>query len=135
MPHRFVLELRLAASVAGQGRAAPVLWRLADQWNLELAVGLSALQGSGVDNSASFTGNDLADVVSTPFLTDRSRGQKIRKWFSTEAFKVNARRDLRHIGTQHPARAGTVQYRFLGGEELSVSEHLLCSIALNCSTH
>ena len=90
VPHRFVLNYvwQLPSPHSGALRQIFGGWQTSGIWNWQSGFPLSV--SSGVDNSASFTGNDLADVLATPFLTDGSRGQKIRKWFSTEAFKVNA---------------------------------------------
>jgi len=41
---------------------------------------------SGEDDSLSGVGNDLADVISKPSLTSGPLGQRVNKWFTTEAF-------------------------------------------------
>lgn len=46
---------------------------------------------TGVDNSYSGINQDRVDVIGDPDLPgDRSRGEKIAKWFNTAAFKQNA---------------------------------------------
>lgn len=46
---------------------------------------------TGVDNSRSGIGQDRVDIVGNPRISgDRSRGERIARWFNTDAFKENA---------------------------------------------
>src|SRR5262245_14016552 len=46
---------------------------------------------SGIDNSLSGINSDRADIIGNPSLPDdRSKGQKIARWFNTDAFSINA---------------------------------------------
>ena len=89
VPHRFVLNYvwQLPSPASGKLRHIVGGWQTSGIWNWQTGFPLSVT--SGVDNSGSFTGNDLADVLSTPSLTSGSQADKIRKWFSTESFRVN----------------------------------------------
>ena len=88
VPHRFVLNyVWELPSPSGSLRHVLGGWQSSGIWSWQSGFPLSI--SSGVDNSGSFVGNDLADVASKPQLTSGSRGQKIAKWFTTESFRVN----------------------------------------------
>jgi hypothetical protein len=124
VPHRFVLNYvwQLPSPAKGALRQVFGGWQTSGIWNWQSGFPLSI--GSGVDNSASFTGNDLADVLSTPFLTDGSRGQKIRKWFSTEAFKVNAPGTYGTSGRNILRGPGRFNIDFSAAKSFSIREHV-----------
>ena len=63
-------------------------------------------------------------MVSTPFLTDGSRGQKIRKWFSTEAFKVNAPGTYGTSGRNILRGPGRFNIDFSAAKSFSIREHV-----------
>jgi len=90
VPHRFVLNYvwQLPSPASGAMRYIFGGWQTSGIWNWQAGFPLNVI--SGVDNSGSFTGNDLADVIATPYYTTSSQGDKIKKWFSTEAFRTNA---------------------------------------------
>jgi len=89
VPHRFVFngvwnlpspKDRWVKSIFGR-------WQMSGIWNWQSGYPLTI--GSGVDNSATGIGNDLADVVSKPTYTTGSKAAKIQKWFSTDSFRPN----------------------------------------------
>ena len=46
---------------------------------------------SGIDNSLSGINADRADIVGNPAISgDRTKGQRIARWFNTDAFAINA---------------------------------------------
>ncbi len=58
---------------------------------LTLQSGLPFSVTSGVDNARTGTGNQLADRLGDPRLpSDRSRSDRVQRWFNTDAFGVNA---------------------------------------------
>jgi hypothetical protein len=59
-------------------------WQTSGIWNWQSGFPLTL--ASGEDRSRSGTGNDSVDVISTPGYTSGSRGERIAKWFTTEAF-------------------------------------------------
>ena len=63
-------------------------WQTTGIWNWQSGFPLTIT--SGEDDSLSGVGNDLADVLSKPSLTSGSRGQRVSKWFTTQAFKTAA---------------------------------------------
>jgi hypothetical protein len=67
--------------------------QVVDGWELTgiqtLRSGLPFTVASGVDNSLTSLGNDTANVIGTPSLTQGSKGQKISEWFNTAAFAAN----------------------------------------------
>jgi hypothetical protein len=90
VPHRFVLsgvweipspQTNWAKSIFGH-------WQMSGIWNWESGFPLTV--NSGVDNSATGIGLDLADIVSKPTYTSGSKAAKIHEWFSTSSFRVNA---------------------------------------------
>jgi hypothetical protein len=90
VPHRFVLHYvwQLPSPKSGALRYLLGGWQSSGIWNWQSGFPLSVY--SGVDNSGSFVGSDLADLLSSPSLTSGSRSQKIAKWFTTESFDINA---------------------------------------------
>jgi hypothetical protein len=92
LTHRFVTSFiwelpRLAQSaplhtlVGGWGLQGIVTWQS----------GLPFTVRCGCDNSRTGTGADTPDQVATAFLPDdRSRGEKLARWFNTDAFVPNA---------------------------------------------
>ena len=126
-------ELRLADAVTGLWRIAAHPWGLANQRHLELAAGFPLSVTSGVDNSGSFTGNDLADLISTPSLTSGSRGEKIRKWFSTEAFRVNAPGTYGTSGRNILRGPGRFNIDFSAAKSFPFGRMSGCNIVWNCS--
>ena len=54
---------------------------------------------SGVDNSQAATNADRADLIGNPFLdTGRARGELIRQYFNTAAFRANAAGTFGNVG-------------------------------------
>ncbi len=62
-------------------------WETSAIWNWQSGFPLNI--DSGEDNSLTEIGNDQADLISTPRQTNGSRGDRIRKWFTTESFRTN----------------------------------------------
>lgn len=90
VPHRLVLNFVWELPSPKEGAMRHLLggWQLSGIWNWQSGFPLSI--ASGEDNSGSFVGGDLADVIDRPRLIEGSREDKIRKWFTTEAFRSNA---------------------------------------------
>jgi hypothetical protein len=124
VPHRFVLNSVWQLPSPASGAMKHILggWQTTGIRNWQSGFPLSVT--SGVDNSASFTGNDLADVVSTPSLTSGSRDQKIRKWFSTEAFRVNAPRTYGTSGRNILRGPGRFNIDFSAAKSFAIREHV-----------
>jgi hypothetical protein len=121
VPHRFVLNyVWQLPSPSGGLRHILGGWQTTGIWNWQSGFPLSIT--SGVDNSGSFVGNDLADVVSTPRLTTGSRGEKIRKWFSTESFQVNAPGTYGTSGRNILRGPGTFNIDFSAAKSFSITE-------------
>ena len=70
------------------GALRPILggWETSGIWNWQGGFPLNI--SSGDDTSLTNIGNDQADVVSKPSQTGGSQAERIRKFFTTEAFKV-----------------------------------------------
>jgi hypothetical protein len=124
VPHRFVLNYvwQLPSPTSGRLRHIIGGWQTSGIWNWQAGFPLSVT--SGVDNSGSFTGNDLADVVSRPFLTSGSRGEKIRKWFSTEAFRANAPGTFGSSGRNILRGPGRFNIDFSAAKNFSIRENM-----------
>jgi hypothetical protein len=90
IPHRFVLNYVWQLPSPKAGVLGTVLgnWETAGIWNWQSGFPLTI--SSNDDRALSGVGNDTADVTSQPSLTSGSRGDKIRKWFTTEAFRPAA---------------------------------------------
>ena len=72
-----------------------VLKHIVNGWQtngiITLQTGAPLTISTGVDNSLSGIGQDRVDIVGDPQLSDnRSRGEKILRWFNTDAFRENA---------------------------------------------
>jgi len=87
--HRFILNYVWQMPSPKQNALRQVFggWQATGIWNWQGGFPLTI--NSGDDNSFSGIGNDTADVVSTPGYTNGSRGDRIRKWFTTETFRSN----------------------------------------------
>jgi hypothetical protein len=79
-----------------------VLRHIVNGWQttgiLQLQSGFPFTVRSGVDNSLTGQGLDTADLVGTPGYTSGSRGERIAKWFATDAFAVNAPGTFGNVG-------------------------------------
>ena len=123
VPYRFVLHyVWEVPSPSGALRHVFGGWQTTGIWNWQSGFPLSI--GSGVDNSGSFVGSDLADVVSKPSLTSGSRGAKIAKWFTTEAFKVNAPGTYGSAGRNILTGPGTFNFDLSAVKSFSVTERI-----------
>lgn len=123
VPHRFVLHyVWQIPSPSGALRHVFGGWQTTGIWNYQSGFPLSI--GSGVDNSGSFVGNDLADVASKPGWTSGARGAKIAKWFTTEAFRVNAPGTYGTAGRNILTGPGTCNLDFSAAKSFSVTERL-----------
>jgi hypothetical protein len=125
VPHRFVLNYvwQLPSPEAG-GVVRHILggWQSSGIWNWQSGFPLSIT--SGVDNSGSFVGNDLADVVSKPELVSGSRGQKIARWFTTESFTVNAPGTFGTAGRNILTGPGTFNVDLSVAKSFAIRENL-----------
>jgi hypothetical protein len=99
VPHRFVLNYLwqlpspkdnalLRALVGGWQTTGILNWQS----------GFPLTMTSGEDDSLSGVGNDLADVISKPSRTSGPLGQRVNKWFTTEAFKTAATGTFGNVG-------------------------------------
>jgi hypothetical protein len=99
VPHRFVLNY-LWQLPSPKDNA--LLRALVGQWQttgiLNWQSGFPLTITSGEDDSLSGVGNDLADVIAKPSLTSGALGDRVNKWFTTEAFKTAAIGTFGNVG-------------------------------------
>jgi hypothetical protein len=90
IPHRLVLNYvwQLPGPKSGWARHVIGGWQTNGIWNIQSGFPLTI--NSGSPGSGTLVNNDTADLVSVPATVDGSRGDKIRRWFTTEAFRDNA---------------------------------------------
>jgi hypothetical protein len=123
VPHRFVLHyVWQLPSPKGSLRHVFGGWQTTGIWNWQSGFPLSI--SSGVDNSGSFVGSDLADVVSQPSLISGSRGDKIAKWFTTGAFRVNAPGTYGTAGRNILTGPGTCNIDFSAAKVFPIRDRL-----------
>jgi hypothetical protein len=123
VPHRFVLHyVWQLPSPKGSLRHVFGGWQTTGIWNWQSGFPLSV--SSGVDNSGSFVGNDLADVVSQPSLISGSRGAKIAKWFTTEAFRVNTAGTYGTAGRNILTGPGSCNADFSAAKVFSITDRV-----------
>lgn len=96
-------------------------WQTTGVWNWQSGFPLSIF--SGDDNSFSGVGNDLADRVSEPRLTEGSRGERIRKWFTIESFRSNAPGTFGSSGRNILTGPGTFNVDFSLQKTVAFTEH------------
>lgn len=65
---------------------------------LQIQSGFPFTVRSGVDNSRNGQSLDTADLAGTPGLTSGSRGQKVARWFNTDAYRINAVGTVGNVG-------------------------------------
>ena len=123
VPHRFVLNyVWQLPSPSGALRHLLGGWQTTGIWNWQSGFPLSMT--SGEDNSGSFVENDLADLVSKPHLTDGSRSTKIAKWFTTEAFRLNAAGTYGNSGRNILTGPGTFNIDFTAAKTFPITERV-----------
>lgn len=123
IPHRFVLNYvwRLP-SPSGSLRYILGGWQTSGIWNWQSGFPLSIF--SGEDNSGSFIESDLADVVSKPSLTKGSRADKIARWFTTDAFTLNAPGTYGTAGRNILTGPGTFNFDLSAAKDFHITEHV-----------
>lgn len=90
VPHRFVINgmWKLPSPVAGWQRRVLGDWTVSGIWNWQSGDTLNIT--SGDDNSMTGIGNDQADQISKPHYTSGNKQARMKEWFTTDAFAVNA---------------------------------------------
>ena len=124
VPHRLVASyLWQLPSPQGNAVLRQVLgnWETTGVWNLQSGFPLTI--STGDDIALSGIGNDNPDVVSKPSLTSGSRGQRISKWFTTEAFRNNAAGTFGNAGRNILRGPGTFNVDFAAHKNFVLSEH------------
>ena len=113
VPHRFVLNYLWQLP---SPKDNPLLRALVGGWQttgiLNWQSGFPLTMTSGEDDSLSGQGNDLADVTSKPSLTSGARGDRIKKWFTTESFKTAATGTFGNVGRNILSGPGTFNLDF-----------------------
>jgi len=122
VPHRWVLSYLWQLPGPKQGVARHLLggWQTTGTWNWQSGFPLSIT--SGEDNAFAGIGNDHADVVSKPSLTSGPRGDRIRKWFTTESFRVNAPGTFGNAGRNILTGPGAFLVNFSAQKHFSLNE-------------
>jgi hypothetical protein len=122
VPHRFVLNYVWQMPSPAHGMARTLLggWETSGVWNWQSGFPLDI--ASGDDNSGTAVGFDQADVVSKPGYTSGSRGDRIRKWFTTESFKSNAPGTFGTAGRNTLIGPGTFNVDFSAIKNFAFSE-------------
>jgi Carboxypeptidase regulatory-like domain len=122
VPHRFVLNYVWQMPSPAHGMARTLLggWETSGVWNWQSGFPLDI--ASGDDNSGTAVGFDQADVVSKPGYTSGSRGDRIRKWFTTESFKSNAPGTFGTAGRNILIGPGTFNVDFSAIKNFAFSE-------------
>ncbi|MBI1786066.1 MAG: TonB-dependent receptor [Acidobacteria bacterium] len=122
-PHRLVANyLWRLPSPKGSAWTRHLLgnWETSGIWNWQSGFPLTITTGD--DLALSGLGNDLPDVVSKPSLTSGTRGQRIAKWFTTEAFKNNAAGTFGNAGRNILTGPGTFNLDFSAHKTFPFSE-------------
>jgi hypothetical protein len=113
VPHRFVLNYLWQLPAPKENALLRALvggWQTTGILNWQSGFPLNMT--SGEDDSLTGVGNDLADVISKPSLTSGALGQRINKWFTTEAFKTAATGTFGNVGRNILKGPGTANLDF-----------------------
>jgi hypothetical protein len=122
-PHRFVLNyVWQLPSPKGNAVLKHVLggWQTSGIWNWQSGFPLTFL--SGEDRSRTGVGSDSVDLVATPGYTSGSRGERIAKWFTTEAFVPAAIGTFGAAGRNILSGPGTFNIDLSAAKEFAFTE-------------
>ncbi|MCC7339682.1 MAG: carboxypeptidase regulatory-like domain-containing protein [Bryobacterales bacterium] len=124
IPHRFTLNYVWQLPSPASRKLNLLLggWQTTGIWIWQSGFPLTIT--SDQDNSGSLTGNDTADLVSKPALTNGSLGNRIDQWFTTSAFVYNAPGTFGAAGRNILRGPGSFNIDFSAMKYFNLTEHL-----------